>query len=41
MMLIRSSLDGIFKTALYIYAKTGQVPQAFDPGKVQNAFRRK
>jgi hypothetical protein len=39
--IVSSSLDGIFTTALYIYATTGKVPEAFKPELVANAFQRK
>lgn len=35
---ISSSLMGILSTALYDYARTGQVPSAYSPELVQNAF---
>jgi hypothetical protein len=36
--LISSTLTGVFQTALYLYARTGQVPAVYDPAWVQNAF---
>ncbi|MFH1234595.1 MAG: DUF6159 family protein [Candidatus Diapherotrites archaeon] len=39
--IVSSALDGIFKTALYIYATTGKVPEAFKPELVETAFQRK
>lgn len=35
---ISSSLAGIFNTALYVYASTGQVPAAFSAQTIQGAF---
>ena len=35
---VASAMQGIFITALYTYAKTGQVPSAFDPDLIRNAF---
>lgn len=36
--IIASALQGVFNTALYIYAKTGTVPSAFRSDLVTNAF---
>lgn len=36
--IVSSSLDGIFVTALYSYAKTGKVPSAYSPEVVKHAF---
>ena len=36
---IGSALQGIYNTALYLYAKTGSVPPAFDTDLIANAFR--
>jgi hypothetical protein len=38
---VYSALRGIFVTALYIYAKTGTVPEAFSGDLIQGAFRDK
>jgi hypothetical protein len=35
---IYSAMQGIFVTALYMYAKTGMIPSAFNPDLIQNAF---
>lgn len=35
---IASAMQGIFVTALYLYAKTGTVPQAFDRDLIAGAF---
>lgn len=35
---VASAMQGIFVTALYTYAKTGTVPQAFDRDLIANAF---
>jgi hypothetical protein len=37
-LIISSALQGIFSTALYIFASTGTVPKAFTPELVANAF---
>ncbi|MDZ7732811.1 MAG: DUF6159 family protein [Acidimicrobiia bacterium] len=37
--LVISALNGIYRTALYLYASTGQVPPAFPAQAMQNAFR--
>jgi hypothetical protein len=39
--IVASAMQGIFVTALYIYARTGTVPAAFDKDLIQNAFVRK
>ena len=39
--LISSTLTGVYQTALYIYARTGQVPAQYDPSIVQYAFKQK
>lgn len=39
--IIGSALDGIFKTALYLYATTGKVSPEFDPELIRNAFKSK
>ncbi len=39
--IISSSLDGIFVTALYIYANTGKVPSAYSAEVVKGAFQSK
>lgn len=39
LLIINSSLDGIFATALYIYATTGRVPLPYNPEIIKNAFR--
>ncbi len=41
MCLISSTLTGVFQTALYLYARTGQVPAVYDPAWVQGAFVQK
>ncbi len=38
---VYSALRGIFVTALYIYARTGTVPEAFSGDLIQGAFREK
>jgi hypothetical protein len=38
---VYSALRGIFVTALYIYARTGTVPEAFSGNLIQGAFREK
>jgi hypothetical protein len=35
---VSSAMQGIFVTALYTYAKTGNVPVAFDRGLIEGAF---
>lgn len=37
--LISSTLTGIYQTALYIYARSGQLTPAYDPDLIQYAFR--
>ena len=37
--IISSSLNAIFKLALYEYARTGIVPQGFSPELIQNAVK--
>jgi hypothetical protein len=37
--LISATLTGVFQTALYIYARSGQLPTVYDPDLVQFAFR--
>ncbi len=39
--IVSSSLDGIFKTALYEYAITGVVPSGFSEDVIRNAYRTK
>ncbi|PKL60483.1 MAG: hypothetical protein CVV33_02455 [Methanomicrobiales archaeon HGW-Methanomicrobiales-4] len=36
---IGSALQGIFNTALYLYAKTGTIPSAFNAEQIEHAFR--
>jgi len=36
---IGSALQGIFNTALYLYAKTGNVPTAFNADQIEHAFK--
>lgn len=38
---IAAALQGIFQTALYVYAETGTVPNGFNPASVQGAFKPK
>jgi hypothetical protein len=38
---IMSALNGIFRTALYLYASTGEVPAAVPTETIENAFRHK
>ncbi len=38
---ISAALSGIFQTALYLYASTGQVPGAYTPAQFESAFRPK
>ncbi len=35
---VYSAMQGIFVTALYMYAKTGTVPSGFNPDQIKNAF---
>lgn len=35
---VSSAMQGIFVTALYMYAKTGNVPASFDRGLIEGAF---
>ena len=35
---VAAAMQGIFITALYTYAKTGTVPQAFNRDLIANAF---
>lgn len=37
--ILSTTLQGIFQTALYIYAKTGKVPNGFTPEVVSGAFK--
>ncbi|MEA2553769.1 MAG: hypothetical protein QOJ65_1945 [Fimbriimonadaceae bacterium] len=39
--LISSTLTGVFQTALYVYARTGQLPASYDPSVVEYAFKQK
>ncbi len=39
MALMSATLTGVFQTALYLYARTGQLPNVYDPDVVQYAFR--
>ncbi|ODS41375.1 MAG: hypothetical protein A7315_06460 [Candidatus Altiarchaeales archaeon WOR_SM1_79] len=39
--IVSASIDGIFKTALYIYAKEGKPPSVYSEDTIKNAFRRK
>lgn len=41
LMIIISTLDGIFKVALYRYATWGVAPDGFDTGLIQSAFQPK
>lgn len=41
LIIIITSLDGIFLTALYEYASTGKVPEVYDEDTVKNAFKPK
>lgn len=38
LMVIGSSLQGVFNTALYLYATTGNVPEAYSKELIENAF---
>lgn len=38
LMIVASAMQGIFVTALYLYARTGTVPAAFGRDLIQNAF---
>lgn len=38
LVVIGTALQGIFNTALYLYARTGKVPAAFSPKLVESAF---
>jgi hypothetical protein len=37
-MVIGSSLQGVYNTALYLYATTGNVPEAYSKELIENAF---
>jgi hypothetical protein len=39
--LISTTLAGVFQTALYLYARTGEVPAGYDPAWIQQAFTEK
>lgn len=39
--IVMSALNGIYRTALYLYASTGEVPTAFPADSIENAFRPK
>ncbi len=39
--LVSSALSSIFSTALYFYAVTGEVPQAFDSETIRNAYEKR
>ena len=39
--IVLSTLGGIFRTALYLYASTGQAPAAFPQQQLSGAFRPK
>ena len=41
LMVVASALSSIFKTALYEYAKTGQVPSGFSPELIKSAISRR
>lgn len=41
LVLIQSTLNGIYVAAVYRYAVTGQVQAGFDPALIQGAFRQK
>ena len=38
---VLSTLGGIYRTALYLYASTGQAPQGFDQNQMASSFRSK
>jgi len=38
-VLVFSVANGVYKTALYAYARSGQVPGGYDPSVLQSAFR--
>lgn len=38
LFILGASLNGIFAAALYNYASTGEVPSAYSPGLIENAF---
>ena len=38
---IGSALQGVFNTALYLYAKTGIVPSAYNSDQIAHAFKQK
>ena len=38
---IAAALQGIFQTALYVYAETGTIPNGFNPASVEGAFKPK
>ncbi len=38
---IFAALQGVFQTALFVYAETGTVPNGFDPSTIQDAFKTK
>jgi hypothetical protein len=37
-MIVASAMQGIFVTALYLYARTGTIPAGFGRNLIQNAF---
>lgn len=39
MAVISATLTGVFQTALYLYARTGQLPTVYEPDMVQYAFK--
>ncbi len=41
LIVLGSALQGIFNTALYLYAKTGKVSPAFEDAQIQSAFVQK
>jgi hypothetical protein len=38
LMVVGSSLQGVYNTALYLYATTGNVPEAYSKELIENAF---
>lgn len=38
LMVVGSSLQGVYNTALYLYATTGNVPEAYSKDLIENAF---
>ena len=39
--IISSALNAIYRSALYLYADTGEIPASFNPDLITGAFRRR